>query len=608
MINVLVKDTSEVVGFPDTVDQNTINSVIRSDTYGEISNPQPNWYKDKIQPVLEASGMDMFQPKFLGAMVEPDATRAFVTNYAKEATFGAFENKNPEVMNLNSEAQAQHPIASFTGALAGQTQAIISTAGLGEAFGLGKASELVSERAGKVAANVVSGAGVGALFGGITSSVDQINKSIDENTHPDLVKIGKNVLKDAGIFALYGVPGSISSVPVATAAIAGTAYSISKAEGASEQDALLNAAVMGIFHAVNSKPQTLETLTVHQDALDKVKADYLKAMNPVINDAIVNRAAIEHKLKIADDLGYGELFAEPEITNRPDQYIYASQKEWPQKEKILSEFEQRQLDLENSYRPKPIDRNVTEETGPTFKVDDRNVVWGKEIINAQVEDIINPSTPIIATENTKGSVEQTQKGNAQEAILGKPSAIAPIEGSGDTKTRGLSKSIDAKAIENNLTVGFGELPEYKTVNMKEQASKAAEIMSKDYEQAKRIALGQEQSPEGVIPESLFTAVENKAILDGDVNTLRDLAINSRLTAEATTMGQRIRTLGERDPESPVGAIKEVQKARESVVEKKLGTKNIESAKKEIAKEIKKEIKKAIPTKETWASFIQEIQC
>ncbi len=300
MINVLVKDTNEVVGFPDTTDINTIESTIKGDTYGEISTPKPNWYQDKIQPLLEASGMDIFQPKFLGAKVEPDATRAFMTSYAKDATFGAFENKNPEVMALNQESQQQHPIASFTGALAGQTQAILTTAGLAEAFGLGKASLAVADKAGKIAAGVVSGAGVGALYGALTKGVQEINNSIDQNTYPDLIKVGESALKDAGAFGLYGAAGAIASVPVATAAIAGTAYSISKMEGASEQDALLNAAVMGIFHSVNSAVQTPESLAQHQDVLDKVKADYLKSKNPVIANSIVDRTAVEHTMAMKD--------------------------------------------------------------------------------------------------------------------------------------------------------------------------------------------------------------------------------------------------------------------------------------------------------------------
>lgn len=296
--NILNHDTNEVLAFPQSMSDNDISQAISDDKNGTITQSKPNWYNDKIRPVLE--NLDIFKPKFLGAAVEPDATRAFVTTFAKDATFGILENKNPEVMALNEESKAQHPIATMAGSLAGQTQAILMTAGLGEAFGLGKLAEASGKVAGKIGANVTSGAGVGALYGAITSSVKEINKSIDENSHPDLVKVGQDALKDAGIFALYGVPGSIASLPVATAAIAGTAYSVSKLEGASEQDALLNAAVMGIFHAVNTGSQSKEKLSQHQEALDKVKSDYIKAVNPAIHDAIVDRTAQEHTMAMQD--------------------------------------------------------------------------------------------------------------------------------------------------------------------------------------------------------------------------------------------------------------------------------------------------------------------
>jgi alkylated DNA nucleotide flippase Atl1 len=138
--------------------------------------------------------------------------------------------------------------------------------------------------------------------------------------------------------------------------------------------------------------------------------------------------------------------------------------------------------------------------------------------------------------------------------------------------------------------------------MVDQASKAQDLLVKEPDRARRIAMGEELAPPDILPESLFVAVENKAVKEGDVNTLRDLATSSGLTGEATTMGQRIRTLAERDPESPVTAIKEVSKARENKVKesKKLH-------KSEVAN-IKEHIRKVSPTKEDWDSFIRGIQC
>lgn len=187
-----------------------------------------------------------------------------------------------------------------------------------------------------------------------------------------------------------------------------------------------------------------------------------------------------------------------------------------------------------------------------------------------------------------------------------PEPIKPVKGAGELKTRGLSSGVEAKAVEHKLTTSLGELPEYQTINMKEQAKAASDLLTMDYEQAKRIAMGRELPPEGILPESLFVAVEDHAIKNGDVATLRDLATNSSLTSDATTMGQRIRTLAERNPDSPVAAIQRVMKTREEAAIKKYG--NVKAAKLKVKTEILQEVKKAAPKAKDWSGFLEEIKC
>lgn len=195
------------------------------------------------------------------------------------------------------------------------------------------------------------------------------------------------------------------------------------------------------------------------------------------------------------------------------------------------------------------------------------------------------------------------KAQSEVSISGTPQreVISP-----EVRVRGLSEGVEAKAIEKKLSEGFGELPEYKVVNMKEQATAAADLLVKDPARAKRIALGTETPPEGLLPESVFVALEDKAIKTKDVPLLQELA-KSELTGQATEMGQRIRSLAERDPASPVGAIREVQKAREAAIERRLKSTVKEATNKEVA-QIEKEIAKTLPKKETWQSFIDSITC
>lgn len=137
---------------------------------------------------------------------------------------------------------------------------------------------------------------------------------------------------------------------------------------------------------------------------------------------------------------------------------------------------------------------------------------------------------------------------------------------------------------------------------------AADIIRKDYEQAKRIAMGQEAPPHGVVPESVLVAVENRALLEGDTSTIRDLAVNSKLVEEGTTMGQRIRALAERDEESPAGAIKKVIEERQKNARARVKGGDVKAETKKIAKEIDSSMKKTVATKEDWNGFIKSLEC
>lgn len=183
------------------------------------------------------------------------------------------------------------------------------------------------------------------------------------------------------------------------------------------------------------------------------------------------------------------------------------------------------------------------------------------------------------TSNVSGKKSETYKGAAYP----------------ETRKNTLGVKVERLAVEKKLSDGFGDLPEYKTVNMKDQAEKAAAIVESDYEKAVRIAFGKEDAPDGVLPESVYVAVENKALKEGDVETLRRLATESTRVSEATVMGQRIRTLGEREPDSAVTKMQEVVKSREAKAEKKTGKKASESVK-STKKAIKSETKRATSIK------------
>lgn len=173
----------------------------------------------------------------------------------------------------------------------------------------------------------------------------------------------------------------------------------------------------------------------------------------------------------------------------------------------------------------------------------------------------------------------------------------------ETKPSRLAQGVEAKAIEKNLTEGFKDLPEYKTVNVKDQAQKATALLDSDPELAKRIATGQEMPKGDLLPESVFTAVENRALANGDVQTIEDLARGSR-SVEASGMGQRIRMLGERNPYSPVKAIADIEKVRSARVPKAKVAKTVDK----IRTEVQIEMKKSAPKADAWQKFLADIVC
>jgi hypothetical protein len=189
--------------------------------------------------------------------------------------------------------------------------------------------------------------------------------------------------------------------------------------------------------------------------------------------------------------------------------------------------------------------------------------------------------------------------------------VAEVPGGGETKVRGLAAGVEEKAIENKLVKNLGDLgdlPKYAVDNMAEQSRKAVELLNKDYDMAKRIAMGEELPPNDILPESVFIAVENRAIKEGDVATIKSLGVSSELVKEATMMGKRLRVLAERDPESPVTAINEVVKARQESAQKRLKTKDVKKLVEKDVSDIRKEMKKTSATKETWTDFIKSLEC
>lgn len=217
--------------------------------------------------------------------------------------------------------------------------------------------------------------------------------------------------------------------------------------------------------------------------------------------------------------------------------------------------------------------------------------WQIPFSNKQITRIGAPSEPAPVSEPVAAEPAPAQAGT-----------LAAIEGTGEVKTRGLAASVEQQAIAHELATSLGKLPEYKTMDTVDQARRAAELIAADPARARRVALGEEAPPAGMYPEAAFVAIKNKAIAEGDVATIRDVAM-SKTTEGATTMGQRIRLLrGESDPESPVEAIQQIVEARAASV------KSVPKATAETVATIRKQISASAKKPKDWNAFIDSLRC
>lgn len=335
--------------------------------------------------------------------------------------------------------------------------------------------------------------------------------------------------------------------------------------------------------------------------LDRVAAVYDR-LDAALNDDTPEMAAVRGRMMDAD-LAMREM--SPEVSaayraanemapNLPEQAAKAEETpqpdEKPPEEKGAAEAE---------GHPVPAPDRTPEEVAGAQAAEERGLAPVAASPEAQAE--VAPGSP--TGEQRLGDAGESPKPTRAAS----PGALKPIEGTGETKVRGLAKGVEERAIEDGLIERFGHLPEYRTVQWKDQIPKAQELVESDYELAKAVAMGRRAAPEGVLPEVVFDAVERRANAEGDVATLQALGTKSRLLAGATTMGQRIAALGLRDKASPVDAIAEVQAAREAAFAK---DSDIEAAKRATVDEIKAEVKRAAntPKTEAWASFLETIKC
>ena len=188
-----------------------------------------------------------------------------------------------------------------------------------------------------------------------------------------------------------------------------------------------------------------------------------------------------------------------------------------------------------------------------------------------------------------------------EGMAADGQARKPVEGGKESK---VGLSVKAKALEKGLTDIFDGTAQYTGMTIKDQAEKAAALIANEPNRARRIVMGQEPLPDGILGGTMIMAMADHAMNTGDAQLALDIS-KSPLTSETSVHAQELRILAERNPDSAVANIQRLQKMKEENAAVR-GLKK-ERVVKEIREEIKKQRAKA-QTKQTWHDFITSIEC
>lgn len=204
------------------------------------------------------------------------------------------------------------------------------------------------------------------------------------------------------------------------------------------------------------------------------------------------------------------------------------------------------------------------------------------------------SAPALPTpEPVKGALpEQVPKATPSAAQTSAEQAI---------NTR--AAKLDKAAVARKLSNGLKELPTHNRIDMEEQASLALEYARQHPEHALRIATGDALGPREILPEAIYTALETKAIREGDTATIEALTRSKIPTAA----GQALKALDSKDPDSPVRIIRDMNQNYAESFKKKTGKDPVKATQEEV-KAIKKEVSRVASKRPTWEEFIKEVQC
>ena len=220
-------------------------------------------------------------------------------------------------------------------------------------------------------------------------------------------------------------------------------------------------------------------------------------------------------------------------------------------------------------------------------------------VNAPVSDEITKPSSVKSTENNNNPSDEITKPKVRNV-----NGLREIEGTGDVKNPSASKNFESAAIKAQLVESFGDLPEYKIADFGAMADDIHDLIEKDPDRAKEIAMGQRNPPKGILASMVYRIFANKALADGDGELSLELS-KSTVPVQGKTAGQFIGGFKGIDSENPTEVIRDLQKSREEAATKKSAD-EIQKAQDSVKQATVDRVSGKV--KMDWSSFIQSISC
>jgi len=634
MITALNKKTNEVLGFPDGMSQDAIDSAIQSDKMGRPDvDVNPNTYDTVIRPALKEAAQKNDPSIVYNARVKQLQVDPFLSSLFNP--FGLMKSSDPNIQEEQKLNIQAHPDQAMIGSLVQQVGTISATAGIAGpvieplAMKLGflargmtpmairsaqvGSEELLPKVAGEAIRKTVTSAAsagmVGALYQGVSSSVEQGKGFLDNNKAPDLLKIGKSMAEGLG-WAVYGSGGAFTGkalgISASAATIGGTAYVMSKADGASEADARLNSVLMTSFTAITHGNFSFEARKKLVSDLQDTFAGYTKEKNPdteqnnihqLVGDELVGKTAKEllrdkykaqmeewnKSVYVTGIRGEADKLRNPEEISAMENEGGGQQqgkevnlppkKLTPKQKKDFSDIEKQIQALENEGGAYAINK-VIEEHSDTEELVKR---LADQVLNMQAEG--GPASPVSEEENAafrKIHQVEIEKGTSK-----------------------IGKSIEAKSKEQGITEGFENTAQYRPTTFEEQEKLASKEI-KDIDNARAMIRGEKPLPKNLEGVALIAEMEKYLKTHPDDEIAYELA-NSPLVTETSEQARGLSVARMRERDSFAYKISELKQKKMLMA-------------KEVAKDVPKKAKEAMSkinlSKEdlNLDKFLDEIKC